>query len=82
MIVPQAYRRLIPFSHQVIARDPRLDRSLAIALPTGERLEDYLLRVALRKSATQLSFATNAVLQQSGLARGAWRVRERGQETG
>ena len=40
-----------------------------------------LLRAALRKSASQNSFATGAVLQQSGLGRGAWRWRGRGQGT-
>ena len=66
----------------MIARDPRLDRSLVIAIPTGERLEDYLLRAGLRKSASQNSFATAAVLQQSGLERVVRRERGRGQGTG
>ena len=63
-------RRLIPLSHQVIARGPRLDRSLLIALLAGERLEDFLLSVALRKSASQKGFATAAVLQQQGFGGG------------
>jgi hypothetical protein len=46
------------------------------------RSQVNLLRAALRKSASQNSFATAAVLQQSGLGRGAWRGRERVQGTG
>ena len=42
----------------------------------------HLLRAALRKSTSQNSFATAAVLQQSGLGPGAWRWRGRGQGTG
>ena len=48
------------------------------------RSQVNLLRAALRKSASisQNSFATAAVLQQSGLGRGAWRGQGRVQGTG
>ena len=42
----------------------------------------YLLGASPMKSASQISFATSAMLQQSGLARGAWRWRGRGHGTG
>ena len=54
---------------------------MVISSLAGERLEDYLLRATLRKSASQNGFATAAVMRQSGLGRGSWRERGRGQGT-
>ena len=58
------------------------DRRFVNAIGAPRASQMNLLRAALRKSASQNSFATSAVLQQSGLGRGAWRWRGRGQGTG